>query len=87
MHDALSVKIVSFPKLGEEEEEVHQTSVFYREIQMSTAASDHSFKSTTTLLACNFCGKIINFFASKEQNLFILRYTFLTFQHQLRHVF
>ena len=46
MHDALSVKIVSFPKLGEEEEEVHQTSVFYREIQMS-AEADNFFKSAT----------------------------------------
>ena len=47
MHDALSVKIVSFPKLGEEEEEeVHQTSVFYREIQMSAEADDF-FKSAT----------------------------------------
>ena len=45
MHDALSVKIVSFPKLGEEEE-VHQTSVFYREIQMSAEADDF-FKSAT----------------------------------------
>ena len=76
MHDALSVKIVSFPKLGEEEEEVHQTSVFYREIQMSTAASDHSFKSTTTLLACKFCGKIINFFAGKQANNKIYLYLY-----------
>ena len=76
MHDALSVKIGSFPKLGEEEEEVHQTSVFYREIQMSTAASDDFSKSTTTLLACKFCGKIINFFAGKQANNKIYLYLY-----------